>query len=259
MENQNTFVANGCTLHTTSDLSQFILGNYNRRLNQANVQRIKESIIQYGFLPNGAIFCTRDLKVLSGQHRLEAAKEIQSEGSLDLCIYYWVSDRDEEEAIWLISGLEKANASWSGKDILQFEADVKDDDQSKLILLLHKGFGLPLNVARKTVLAFGPERSKEFALYSNKVESTLKDTGDPLWKYVKGSRFSHGLIGMFKVYFAQIDHSGESKVDLDHFLEQTRKYAGEVLSKAFAGQTSAIGALRELYGYRAGGRRAVTF
>ena len=82
-------------IHCTHDLSVFKIIDGNRNINLGHVDRLVKSIKDNGFLKT-PIIVNKFYEVVDGQHRLEAAKKINSQ------IYYIkVDDYDLNTAITL--------------------------------------------------------------------------------------------------------------------------------------------------------------
>ena len=109
-------------IHCTHDLSVFKIIDGNRNINLGHVERLVKSIKDNGFLKT-PIIVNKFYEVVDGQHRLEAAKKVNSQ------IYYIkVDDYDLNTAITL-----NANSSnWSLIDYVRSYCDLGFKDYIKL-------------------------------------------------------------------------------------------------------------------------------
>lgn len=73
-------------IYRTKDYSKFKILKCNRSISALHLKRLKESLIQTNQLKLHPIIVTSDFEVIDGQHRLEAAQQ------LDLSIYYIISE-----------------------------------------------------------------------------------------------------------------------------------------------------------------------
>lgn len=96
---------------TTKDYNQFKFLKSNREILIPHVNKIKLSILKKNLLKNNPIIVNKEMEVVDGQHRLQAAKE------LDVEIYYLVSDQVTNEDI---STLNTNKLNWKLEDYLNF-------------------------------------------------------------------------------------------------------------------------------------------
>lgn len=95
----------------TSDLSQFKRHKNNRAIDDQNLKKIIFSIKAKNLLEYRPILVDKDMFVIDGQHRLEAAR------SLAMDIYYQIKDESDAEDIVLLNANQK---SWSRQDYIQY-------------------------------------------------------------------------------------------------------------------------------------------
>jgi hypothetical protein len=121
-------------IHSTHDLSIFKTLNGNRDLNMSNVDRIAKSILDNGFL-KVPIVVNENFEIIDGQHRVEAAKKVNS-----IIYYVKVKNYDLSTAILL-----NANASnWKTIDYVKSFCERGNSNYLKLMQLYesNKDFGL---------------------------------------------------------------------------------------------------------------------
>ncbi len=115
-------------IHKTTNYSQFKLFESNRKLHG---NKILESIKKKNLLHECPIKVTKDFYVIDGQHRLDAAKQ------LNIPIYYCISNDLGEDAIPL---LQNQN-SWTLQDFTHFYSI--SNDRYKFIEEIDQKFNLP--------------------------------------------------------------------------------------------------------------------
>jgi len=130
-------------IHSTADLSVFKILEGNRNINLGNVDRLVKSIEENGFLQM-PIIVNENYEVIDGQHRLMAAKKINS-----IIYYHKVNNYDLNTAITL----NKNSANWSMSDFVKSYCDLGYKDYIKLqqFYEVNKDFSL-MTCAELTIL-----------------------------------------------------------------------------------------------------------
>jgi len=125
---------NDLQIHSTSDLSVFKILEGNRNINLANVERLVKSIEENGFLQM-PIIVNENYEVIDGQHRLMAAKKLNS-----IIYYHKVNNYDLKTAITL----NRNQSNWSIADYIRSYCDLGYKDYIKLqeFSEANKDFGL---------------------------------------------------------------------------------------------------------------------
>jgi hypothetical protein len=93
----------------TKDYSLFQVYDFNRPINQGLVKRIMDSIQKIGFISSKPILVDKEFKILDGQHRFTACK------NLKLPIYYSVIGGDAHE---IVTNLNAQQVNWTMKDYI---------------------------------------------------------------------------------------------------------------------------------------------
>jgi hypothetical protein len=106
------------TVHITSDLSKFSAMDGNRPPNPQHIRRLADSIRVYGMLCNPILINEKN-EVIDGQHRLLAAKDVQSP------IYYIKIDGYNLEQVHALNLNQK---NWTTADFLQGYASMGLED-----------------------------------------------------------------------------------------------------------------------------------
>lgn len=125
---------NDLQIHSTRDLSVFKILEGNRNINLANVERLVKSIEENGFLQM-PIIVNENYEVIDGQHRLMAAKQLNS-----IIYYHKVNNYDLKTAI----ALNRNQSNWSIADYIRSYCDLGYKDYIKLqeFSEANKDFGL---------------------------------------------------------------------------------------------------------------------
>lgn len=98
-------------INKTSDYSLFKKHEMNRDIDESNLKRIKNSIKARNLLDLRPILVNKDFKVIDGQHRLQAAVELQ------LPVFYQIQETSHEEDIILLNANQKR---WTLRDYFTY-------------------------------------------------------------------------------------------------------------------------------------------
>lgn len=125
---------NDLQMHSTRDLSVFKILEGNRNINLANVERLVKSIEENGFLQM-PIIVNENYEVIDGQHRLMAARKLNS-----IIYYHKVNNYNLKTAIVL----NRNQSNWSIADYIRSYCDLGYKDYIKLqeFSEANKDFGL---------------------------------------------------------------------------------------------------------------------
>jgi len=135
---------NDLQIHSTHDLSIFKTLNGNRDLNMSNVDRIAKSILDNGFLKL-PIVINENFEIIDGQHRVEAAKKVNS-----IIYYVKVKNYDLSTAILL-----NANASnWKTIDYVKSFCERGNSNYIKLMQLYESNKDFALNTCAELTTDF---------------------------------------------------------------------------------------------------------
>lgn len=121
----------------TTDYSMFKRHPNNRAINALNVDKIKRSIQVKNLLEYRPIIVDKNMQIIDGQHRLEAAK------ILNLPVFYQVQEQTGTEDIFLLNANQKA---WNNEDFNNYYASKGIESYVKLKSFMEKS-GLPLKDA----------------------------------------------------------------------------------------------------------------
>jgi hypothetical protein len=105
---------NDLQIHSTADLSVFKILDGNRNINLGNVDRLVKSIEENGFLQM-PIIVNENYEVIDGQHRLMAARKLNS-----IIYYHKVNNYDLNTAIVL----NRNQSNWSIADYIRSYCDL---------------------------------------------------------------------------------------------------------------------------------------
>lgn len=113
----------------TKDYSFFKYSSNNRGIKPVNVAKIKKSMEKYGFIAGRPVLCTPDGVVVDGQHRLEAAKE------LNIPVLYEIVTTD---FVKTMIELNSTQTNWVLLDYINSYADQGVDCYRKLLKFQEK-------------------------------------------------------------------------------------------------------------------------
>lgn len=116
------------TIFMTSDYDKFDLLDANRTVDINHVTRLKESIEQSGYIAANPIVVNRDGKIIDGQHRFTACRELR------LPIYYVVTDADDDTLITL----NVTQKTWNLRDYAAYYIKKGLIAYSKLMDFVHR-------------------------------------------------------------------------------------------------------------------------
>lgn len=129
-------------IHSTNDYNQFKKIRGNCHIKEAHVKSLIDSISKKNLLSENPILVTRNMEVIDGQHRLEAAKRRSWE------IYYIISKVDKEAQNGILNDIHllQTQRTWTSQDFL--ESYITKGVQSYIYLKqFMKKYDLTLNVA----------------------------------------------------------------------------------------------------------------
>ena len=120
---------------STKDYEKFDLFNFNRKIDKNHVKRLKGTLDNEDALKSAPILVTPDLSVIDGQHRLQAAKE------LDLEVYYII---DYDFTPDKLVNLNNVHKKWTLNDYLNYWENRGSVNYLEIRNLMEK-YDMPLN------------------------------------------------------------------------------------------------------------------
>ena len=135
----------------TTDYSIFKIKKGNRTVNTAHVQKIKDSLNKHTYLPSCPIICDKDMNVIDGQHRLQAAKE------LGIAVYYIIEEKPDAD---LLIDLNITQRKWSTTDYITYYANEKNNVNYQRLAMAVKE--IPFDVTTVLSMAFNKEIGGNF-------------------------------------------------------------------------------------------------
>ena len=121
----------------TKDYTKFKLLCKNRRINRGHVKFLRNSIIEENLLSIQPIIVDKDSFIIDGQHRLEAAKQ------LDLPIYYTVQTKEtSSNALYLL----QQSKSWALNDYINFYTETKPGMNYNLFYHYRDKYGMGVDI-----------------------------------------------------------------------------------------------------------------
>lgn len=228
----------------TSDYSMFNPIHYNREIKEKFVQSLMASLKAFNDLHLHPIIVDKEMNVVDGQHRLEAAKR------LDIPIYYVIDETYTPEKMLVIN---IANSTWNSKDYVLHWAKQGKQPYIDLLKFLEtfdvkvSTFIKSLSSTSSRVLAkiksgtfdtvIGMETVHHFSLTKQIFEIMLhnKECNKDYWR----SSYLHSGC---RIFFSS------PNIDTDLFFKQAEKYPG-MLKKRHSPYTI-IENLIEVYCFR---------
>lgn len=125
-------------VQSTLDYAKFKFTDSNRDINQKNLQRIKESLSKRNLLKYKPILVNENWEILDGQHRFEAAVQMNKE------VYYEVIPDANSEDIFHLNINQKP---WGAPDYFKYFCSKNYEEYMKLYIFMEER-----NVTLKTAL-----------------------------------------------------------------------------------------------------------
>lgn len=147
-------------MYQTNDESLFTFMDNNRVIDRGNVQKIKESIKEYGFL-NKPILVSKAFQVIDGQHRFIAWKEMDKRDRPKIKFIIETSDKDVNQLCRLTNLIAKP---WKDIDFVRFYAnsDIENSNDYQMILDLMEEYNnkdFKLNITFAVLLLANTDNS----------------------------------------------------------------------------------------------------
>ncbi len=111
-------------IYTTKDYNLFKKHENNRDIDQNNLKKIILSLQTQNLLEFRPILVDRDMRIIDGQHRFEAAK------TLNLEIHYQISNNDHSEDILLLNANQK---NWVVEDYVKYYVSKGNENYKKYL------------------------------------------------------------------------------------------------------------------------------
>jgi hypothetical protein len=133
-------------IYSTKNYDKFKIKPTNRKIKRSHVEVLKSSLSQHNMLTIDPIIIDSEDYVIDGQHRLEAAKE------LNLTVYYRVSDELTDADLHL---LNSARLNWNWLDYLNHYCE-RGYENYLLFRQICKDSGIPERVLYHFISDKGP-------------------------------------------------------------------------------------------------------
>ena len=130
---------------TSTDYDKFKTIEGNRILNASHIKKLKESIEKKNMLAYNPILVSKDFQVIDGQHRLEAARQLQ------IPIQYMIIPTAD---LTTIQQLNSNLRSWATEDFVQSYARLGKSDYVRL-LKFADDFDFPLVLSAELLMGKG--------------------------------------------------------------------------------------------------------
>lgn len=158
----------------------------NRELDPRHVNRLKKAIQEKNLLHLNPIIVDEENRVIEGQHRLEAAKQLQ------LPIYY-ITDSNVDKSD--IAALNTNKKNWSVQDYINFHCVEKKPGFNILAKFISEHPHIPISAAVQLLSPLGRRRSEE--IKSGYVDVGNIDMAEQIADFIKWLRnhFDHAYSG----------------------------------------------------------------
>ena len=127
---------------SSSDYETFsFFTGINRKVSKASVEGIKESIEKNGFDKDHAILVTKSKKIIDGQHRFLAARDLK------IPVIYKVFNGTEKEAIALMRDLNVCTSPWKLSDYHRYYSsfDHPNREVYEFLTVIAEEYSIPVN------------------------------------------------------------------------------------------------------------------
>ncbi len=111
-------------IQSTKDYDMFKKHENNRDIDSGNLRRIMASIQTQNMLEFRPILVDSKMRIIDGQHRLEAAKK------LDVEVFYQINEESSHEDIALLNSAQKR---WYTQDYMNYYASLGKSAYAKLL------------------------------------------------------------------------------------------------------------------------------
>lgn len=182
-------------IQQTTNYEIFKSLTYNREVDKSHVNRLVKSIQKKDLLHLNPIIVTKEFEVIDGQHRLEAAKQ------LNIPIWYLIDDQDFDGSE--IQQLNSVQKNWKPSDYLAYWCIKKAPGFGILNKFVNQNPAIPLTSARSLMSSTGESRATDFAngkidvsniKYAEELADQLKDYRNKGYQFVYSSKFINALM-----------------------------------------------------------------
>jgi hypothetical protein len=198
----------------TNQYDLFKKHSSNRITDRAHVKKMTAAIKTHNMLENYPIVVNKQMEVIDGQHRLEAAKIL----NIDVC--YQIVDPVQAHDIILLNANQK---KWSTEDYVNYYVSLGNEDFIKLkqfciqhevtIAYFTHAFNVFVgsrreNALKKGTYKFDAEKAEEFSLFIMAIKEIIKDLSNLMLKHqnvLKSQRFKEAIIFFVRNYQADLD------------------------------------------------------
>jgi hypothetical protein len=156
----------------TKDYSFFKYSVNNRGVKPKNVKKIIESMQKYGFISGRPVLCTVDGTIVDGQHRFEAAKELNLEISYEIVSSDFIKtmiDLNSTQTNWALLDYIQSYANQSidcYRKLLKFEEKYNLGMSNTISICMYNSINKSLDIRKGKIFDINPwaDRIAEFVL-----------------------------------------------------------------------------------------------
>lgn len=164
------------SIKETKDYEQFKLIDENRNLNRNHINKIKDSITEFGYVASNPILVNHNNEIIDGQHRFVACKE------MGLPVYYIVEDGLPSKALLSLNTTQK---SWSLEDYINYWA-TKGYSSYRLLISFCEYCSLGASTAL-CILGYsrGGKTTEKIKIGCFQTDSTKITEAKTRWKFIE--------------------------------------------------------------------------
>lgn len=202
-------------IQATTNYGQFKTLKGNRPVNPTHVRKLAASIQKRNLMPYLPIVVNKDMYVIDGQHRIEAAKKIQEE------VYYITIPSTGMEEIRLLNANSKP---WGPKEYAESYAMEGNQDYITLLSLVNE-YSIPLTCTAEVLSGHKiTSGGKHDSIRSGKFKvKNLKNATSFLKKFSEIVPFAEGRPTKNRDFMKALQDFYDRGADHEHFLQQLQK------------------------------------
>src|SRR5574338_82987 len=162
-------------IQTTKQYDLFKIRETNRQIKQKSVDKLIDSINNYGYLSFFPIIVDKEMNIIDGQHRFMACKK------MDIPISYTIYDGYDSEN--LMCNVNNTQSSWKQGDYLDYYCKLGYPEYIKLKNVLDKYKSISLSICISYSINYGSRarwdyfKTGKYIQNENKIKSLIENDG----------------------------------------------------------------------------------
>lgn len=232
----------GKDIKQTTDYSQFVVADWNRRINESNIKKIAKSVENKGWLRH-PIMVDENFVVIDGQHRLEYAKRNK------LPVYYVVVPNLSVQDCVVMNN---ARTSWSLADYINFYAIQGNPNYIILKAMAEDYYFIPVSILVSIVVESSQGGGVSQRIKNGDFEITAKEHDKAIAKLELLRSCKREILsvpGRASALFLAAAHAYDCEdVDTTRLQKQIQTYASLITPPA--NMDMALQEIEKVYNYR---------